>query len=61
MELGKPFLDSVVIDGIFKVKDREIVFSDETGNLQPLKMNLLTSTNTCSNPEPCMLEIFVMQ
>lgn len=61
MELGKPFLESQVVEGIFTVKGRGIEFTDEEGNLSTLKYNILTLATTCQNPEPCMAEIFVMQ
>jgi len=61
MLLGLPFLESKTVDGMFIVKDRQITFTDETGIIQPLKLNILTLATTCLNPEPCMAEMFVMQ
>jgi hypothetical protein len=60
MLLGKPFLESEVVDGMFIVKDRHITFTDEDDPV-PLKINILTLATTCINPEPCMCETFVMQ
>lgn len=61
LELGKPFLESEPIEGTFKVKDRYTTFTDNDGNIQDLKFNILTLATTCQNPEPCMAEIFIMQ
>jgi hypothetical protein len=60
MLLGKPFLESEVVDGMFIVKDRHLTFTNENDPV-PMKINILTLATTCINPEPCMCETFVMQ
>jgi len=61
MELGKAYLDSDVVSGQFYVKGRKVQFTDDDQEIPNLKLNILTLATTCANPEPCMLEVFLVQ
>lgn len=34
LEIGKPFLETVVVEGTFTVKGRDNIFTDDDGNVE---------------------------